>query len=66
VVIEVVAWEGAGKTHVVRQDHPTRTLCGRSIPGADAKVWRHATVDNEAGRDDFPTCAICSLALMLS
>ena len=62
MVIEVVTWEGAGKTHAVRQDHPTRTLCGRSIP---EESWqRYATTDEH--EDEFPTCTICSLAVMLS
>jgi hypothetical protein len=58
MVIEVVTWEGASKTHAIRQDHPTRTLCGRRIPdGAE----RFAAYD-----DHFPTCAYCARAIMLS
>jgi hypothetical protein len=57
MVIEVVTWEGASKTHAVNQDYPTRTLCGRWIP-------EHADKRHDA--DDFPDCAYCARAIMLS
>ncbi len=33
MVIEVVSWPSAAKLHVINQDFPRRTLCGRWIPG---------------------------------
>ena len=57
MVIEVVGWEGAKKTHAVNQALPHYTLCGRWIP---QYVVKHE------GQEAFPTCLRCELSVMKS
>ena len=64
MVIEVVAWPSASKTHVINQDFPDKTLCGLWIPST---VVRYATTPERAPEDDdMPTCLRCANAVMHS
>ena len=64
MVIEVVTWKGAVKSHVINQDFPQRTLCGKWIP---ERAVKYATIPGHADTgDEFPTCLDCGRSVMLS
>ena len=64
MVIEVVTWEGASKTHAINQDFPARTLCGSWIP---ERAVKYANTPEHIEQDDeMPTCLRCADAVMLS
>lgn len=57
MVIEVVGWKGASKTHAMNQDRGCFTLCG---------LWVKEEFVTHYGSDHFPTCRRCSMAVMKS
>lgn len=57
MVIEVVGWKGASKTHAMNQDRGCFTLCG---------LWVKEEFVTHYGSDHFPTCLRCSMAVMKS
>lgn len=54
MVIEVVSWKGAAKTHALNQHRYRFTLCG---------LWAK---DGWTHQGDFPTCLRCAIAVMKS
>lgn len=60
MVIEVVSWAGAGKTHAINQDFPQRTLCGVWIPKFAVKY------DEGERADELPSCVRCCDSVMKS
>lgn len=59
MVIEVVSWPGAAKTHAINQHEPSKTLCGVWFR---LRPYRIAEYDEHAE----PTCLRCLLAVMKS
>jgi hypothetical protein len=58
MVIEVVKWSGAGKTHALNQHDPSWTFCGVFVGGKQ--------IERLDGLTDFPTCLRCAGAVMKS